>query len=64
MLVLPAWIFNKMPIQGLVADGQCYVQVKIDILQVLVRTNLAPKDRCQRHSKFVGAQNLEKIVSI
>ncbi len=34
------------------------------ILQVLVQTILAPKGRCQRHSKIVGAQNLEKSVLI
>ncbi len=41
----------------------CFVQVKINVLQVLVWTNLALKVNCQQHSKFVGAQNLENIDS-
>ncbi len=43
---------------------QGFVQVKLAILQVLVQTILAPKDRCQMHSKIAGAQNMKKMVSI
>ncbi len=38
-----------------------YLQVKIAILQVLVQTTLAPKGRCQRHSKIVAYKTWKKL---
>ncbi len=47
---VPSFFSQKIP--GL-------VQVKIAILQILVQTSVAPKGRCQKHSKIVEAQNLK-----
>ncbi len=53
---------NEQGSQGLFSNKiPGFVQVKIVILQVLVQTTLAPKGRCQMHSKIVVYKIWKKL---